>query len=91
MLASLVLVGLLSVAAVSVASGAGSNLTSVQNQITQASTYAAAKHANGSPAKTDPTLLGKTSSKLVPVMIKYAFTPTASSGAAPSPRRSRRR
>jgi subtilisin family serine protease len=75
-LASLVLVGLLSFVAIGVASGAGTNLT-VAGQPTQTTTYAAAKHATGI-AKTDPSLLGLTGSKLVPVMIKYAFTPTAS-------------
>ena len=78
MLASLVLVGLLSFVAIGVASGASTRLTTAKQQPTFASTYAAAKHANGSVAKTDPSLLGLTGSKLVPVMIKYAFTPTAS-------------
>ena len=78
MLASLVLVGLLSFVAIGVASGASTGLTAAQQQPAQASTYVAAKHANGSVAKTDPSLLGRTDSKLVPVMIKYAFTPTAS-------------
>ena len=78
MLASLVLVGLLSFVAIGVASGASTGLTAAQQQPAQASTYAAAKHANGSLAKTDPSLLGRTDSKLVPVMIKYAVTPTAS-------------
>jgi Subtilase family len=76
-LASLVLVGLLSFVAIGVASGASTNLT-VAGQLTQGATYAASKYANGSPAKTDPSLLGRTDSKLVPVMIKYAITPTAS-------------
>ena len=75
-LASLVLVGLLSFVAIGVASGAGSKLT-VASQPTQTSTYAAAKHATGI-AKTDPSLLGLKGSKLVPVILKYAFTPTAS-------------
>jgi hypothetical protein len=77
-LASLVLVGLLSFVAIGVASGASTGLTTAKQQPTLASTYAAVKHANGSVAKTDPSLLGLTGSKLVPVMIKYAFTPTAS-------------
>jgi len=77
-LASLVLVGLLSFVAIGAASGASTGLTTAKQQPTLASTYAAAKHANGSVAKTDPSLLGLTGSKLVPVMIKYAFTPTAS-------------
>ena len=77
-LASLVLVGLLSFVAIGVASGASTGLTTAQQQATLASTYTAAKHANGSVAKTDPSLLGLTGSKLVPVVIKYAFTPTAS-------------
>jgi hypothetical protein len=76
-LASLVLVGLLSFVAIGVASGASTKLT-VAGQLTQGATYAASKYANGSPAKTDPSLLGRTDSKLVPVMIKYAITPTAS-------------
>src|SRR4051794_34774594 len=75
-LASLVLVGLLSFVAIGVASGAGSKLT-VAEQPNQTSTYAAAKHATGI-AKTDPTLLGLKGSKLVSVMIKYAFAPAAS-------------
>jgi hypothetical protein len=74
----LVLVGLLSFVAIGVASGASTSLTTAQQQPTEASTYVAAKHASGSVAKTDPSLLGRTDSKLVPVMIKYAFTPTAS-------------
>jgi len=74
----LVLVGLLSFVAIGVASGASTGLTARQQQPTRASTYVAAKHANGSLAKTDPSLLGRTDSKLVPVMIKYAVTPTAS-------------
>ena len=78
MLASLVLVGLLSFVAIGVASGASTGLTTAKQQPTLASTYAAVKHANGSVAKTDPSLLGLTGSKLVPVMIKYAFRPTAS-------------
>ena len=78
MLASLVLVGLLSFVAIGVASGASTGLTAAQEQPVQASTFAASKYANGSVAKTDPSLLGRTDSKLVPVMIKYAFTPTAS-------------
>ena len=77
-LASLVLVGLLSFVAIGVASGASTGLTAAQQQPVQASTFAASKYANGSVAKTDPSLLGRTDSKLVPVMIKYALTPTAS-------------
>jgi hypothetical protein len=71
------MVGLLSFVAIGVASGASTGLTTAQHP-TLASTYVAAKHANGSVAKTDPSLLGLTGSKLVPVMIKYAFAPTAS-------------
>jgi subtilisin family serine protease len=77
-LASLAVVSLLSVVAIGAASGAATTLTPVQQQPTLASIYNAAKHADGSLAKTDPSLLGRTDSKLVPVMIKYAFTPTAS-------------
>jgi hypothetical protein len=77
-LASLVLVGLLSFVAIGVASGASTGLTAAQQQPAKGAMYAASKYANGSPAKTDPSLLGRTDSKLVPVMIKYAFTPTAS-------------
>src|SRR4051812_31783656 len=75
-LASLVLVGLLSFVAIGVASGAATKLT-VAGQPAQTTTYAAAKHATGI-AKIDPSLLGLTGSKLVPVMLKYNFTPTAS-------------
>jgi hypothetical protein len=70
-----VLVGLLAIAVSGVATGAGSKLT-VATKLGPASTYAAAKH--GGVAKTDPTLLGRTDSKLVNVMIKYSFTATAS-------------
>ena len=73
--ALLVLVGLLAIAVSGVASGAGSKM-SVAAKLRPASTYAAAKH--GSVAKTDPSLLGRSDSKLVNVMVKYAFQATAS-------------
>ncbi|HTS74458.1 MAG TPA: S8 family serine peptidase [Gaiellaceae bacterium] len=78
LLAALLLVGVLSVAAAGVASGSASKLSAVQGQVRQVSTYAVGKSASGYAAKTDQSLLGKTDSKLVNVVIKYAFTPTAS-------------
>jgi hypothetical protein len=72
------LVGVLSVAVASVAAGASSKLTRAAKQPQIVSTYAAGKSSAGSIARTDPTLLGRTDSKLVSVMIKYAFMPTAS-------------
>jgi hypothetical protein len=69
--------GLLILAVSGVASGSGQKL-SVAGKLTPASTYAVGKSASGYVAKTDQSLLGQTGSKLVNVVIKYAFTPTAS-------------
>ena len=79
LLVSLALVGLVSVVVVGgVAAGPRTNLTTASAHVTTASEYAVSKTAPRSVYKTDPSLLGRKSSKLVPVMIKYAFTPAAS-------------
>jgi hypothetical protein len=79
LLVSLALVGLLSVIVVGgVAAGPRTNLTTASTHATTASEFAVSKTAPRSVYKTDPSLLGRKSSKLVPVMIKYAFAPAAS-------------
>jgi hypothetical protein len=78
LLASLVSIGVLSIAVTGVASGSGSGLTNAVQQPTRTTTYAVGKAGAGSYIKTDRSLLGLTSTKLMPVMIKYAFTPAAS-------------
>ncbi|MGZ4280466.1 MAG: S8 family serine peptidase [Gaiellaceae bacterium] len=78
LVAATLTVGLLSVAASGVASGSGHQLSVTGAKITPTSTYAVGKSSSGYVAKTDQSLLGQTSSKLVNVVIKYAFTPTAS-------------
>jgi subtilisin family serine protease len=79
LLVSLALVGLVSVVVVGgVAAGPRTNLTTASTHVTTASEYAVSKTAPRSVYKTDSSLLGRKSSKLVPVMIKYAFTPAAS-------------
>jgi hypothetical protein len=70
--------GVLSFAVSGVASGSGQHLSVAASKVTATSTYAVGKSASGYVAKTDRSLLGRTDSKLVNVMIKYAFTPTAS-------------
>jgi subtilisin family serine protease len=78
LLAALILVGLLSVVGSGVASGSSRNLTVVQSQVKETSTYGVGKSASHYVAKTDSSLLGRTDSKLVNVMVKYAFTATSS-------------
>ncbi len=80
LLASLALIGILSVVVTGVASGSasGSGLTVAAQQPTATTTYAVGKSGVGSYAKTDRSLLGLTSTKLMPVMIKYALTSAAS-------------
>ena len=78
LLASLVAIGILGIAVTGVASGSGSGLTVATQQPTVGSTYAVAKAGVGSYVKTDRSLLGLSGTKLVPVMIKYKFTPAAS-------------
>ena len=70
--------GLLSFAASGVASGSAHQLSVTGAKITPTSTYAVGKSSSGYVARTDQSLLGKTSSKLVNVVIKYSFTATAS-------------
>ena len=70
--------GLLSFAASGVASGSSQKLVVAGNPLKATSTYGVGKSAAGYVAKTDQSLLGLKSSGLVNVMIKYAFTPTAS-------------
>jgi hypothetical protein len=78
LVAATLAVGFLSFAGSGVASGSGHQLSVTGAKLTPASTYAVGKSASGYVAKTDQSLLGKTDSKLVNVVIKYAFTPTAS-------------
>jgi subtilisin family serine protease len=77
--AGLALCGLVGVVAVGTA-GAGKqqkHLTG-KGSIKVVSTYTGAKSASGRLAKSDPSLLGRTDSTLVPVMIKYDFDAVAS-------------
>ncbi len=78
LLAALFLVGALIIATTGIASGSANKLTAAQSQIRAVSTYAVGKSASGYVAKTDQSLLGRTDSKMINVVIKYAFTPTAS-------------
>ena len=71
--------GLLSFVGSGVASGSGHELSvAAGTNLTATSTYAVGKSASGYVAKTDKSLLGRTDSKMINVVIKYAFTPTAS-------------
>jgi subtilisin family serine protease len=71
--------GVLTFAVSGVASGSnGRQLSATNAKLSVASTYAVGKSSQHYVAKTDRSLLGLSSSKLVNVMIKYAFTPTAS-------------
>jgi len=78
LVAATLAVGVLSFAGSGVASGSGHQLSVTGAKLTPASTYAVGKSSSGYVAKTDQSLLGQTNSKLVNVVIKYAFTPTAS-------------
>jgi subtilisin family serine protease len=64
--------------AVSSAAGASSKFTVVADGVTADSTFTAAKSPSSAVARTDPSLLGLTSSDPVDVMIKYDFDATAS-------------
>jgi subtilisin family serine protease len=75
----LVAIGVLSVAVTGVASGgSGAQLATASQEPTMGATYGIAKAGVGSYYKTDRSLLGLSGTRLTPVMIKYAFTPTAS-------------
>src|SRR5689334_4590211 len=66
-------------AAASVAAANGSGgFSASPSQISVGQTFTAAKSASGRIAQSDPSLLGRTDSALVNVMIKYDFDPTAS-------------
>jgi subtilisin family serine protease len=66
-------------AGVAGAAGQGPGGLSASNAgVTQGATYTAAKSDSGQLAKTDPSLLGQSSSRPVNVMIKYDFDATAS-------------
>jgi hypothetical protein len=90
LLGALALIGLV----VAVSGGATSTTKSkfTAAQLTPDSTYTGAKSISGSLARTDPSLLGKTSSAPVNVLIKYDYDATATYGggesglAATSPR-----
>src|SRR5579884_742593 len=60
------------------ASSRSVSLKASESGITLKSSYTAAKAPTSQIAKTDPKLLGRTSSKPIPVMIKYNFDATAS-------------
>jgi subtilisin family serine protease len=72
--------GSLGVAAIVAAStaGAGAGPRFQAAPLTPDSTYSASKSATGRTARTDASLLGRTDSAPVNVMIKYDFDPTAS-------------
>jgi Subtilase family/PA domain len=77
--AGLAAVAILSLAVAGTAAGGGSSAKlKVGQALTARSTLQAAKSASGKLAKTDPSLLGRTSSRLIPVMLKYDFDATAS-------------
>src|SRR5262249_31019667 len=66
----------LSFAVVGVASGSGAKATlkfKSAGGITAGATYSGAKSDSGYIAKSDPSLLGRTDSTRVPVMLKYDF------------------
>ena len=73
----LVAVGALAVSATTVAAGANSKFT-VAGTFTAASTYSTEKSPSGQLAQSDPSLLHRTDSTPVNVMIKYDFDATAS-------------
>jgi len=60
------------------AAGKPGALTASTTGITQGATFTAAKSDSGQLAKTDPSLLGKSGTQPVNVMIKYDFDATAS-------------
>ncbi len=80
LIAAAALVGLLTVTATSTASrtAQASALRLTASPLTPSSTYVGSKTMSGYAAKTDRTLLGSTSSRLVNVMIKYDFDALAS-------------
>ncbi len=51
---------------------------SARESITQAESFDAAKSASGKLAKTDPSLLGQSSSELINVLVKLDYDPIAS-------------
>jgi subtilase family protein/PA domain-containing protein/fibronectin type III domain protein len=61
-----------------VANGAQTQLSVSGSGVSLVDTISVAKTSSGRLARTDPRLLGQTSSKLVNVMIKYDLDPTAS-------------
>jgi subtilisin family serine protease len=77
LVAAAALVALLTVTATSTASG-GASLRVADSSLSADSTYFGSKSASGNAAKTDRSLLGLRSSRLVPVMIKYDVDALAS-------------
>src|SRR5262249_39717142 len=72
---------ILSFAVASVASGSGTKATlkfKPAGGLTAASTYSGAKSDSGYIAQSDPSLLGRTDSTRVNIMVKYDFDATAS-------------
>ncbi len=81
LLVGLAVIGALSVAAASVATGAGGakpTLTATDLSSAATETISVAKSDSGRLAQTDPALLGRTDSTPVNVMIKYDYDATAS-------------
>ena len=75
---SLLVLGALLVAALSVAAGGASQPKFQAAPLTPDSTYIGAKSTSGSLAQTDPSLLGRTDATPVNVLIKYDYDATAS-------------
>jgi hypothetical protein len=69
---------LVATAITSASGAAGSKFTVVAGTVTADSTFSAAKSPSSGVARTDPSLLGQSSSAPVNVMIKYDFDATAS-------------
>src|SRR4051812_7941168 len=62
----------------SATNSSGTEFTPVSGGVTKGSTFEGAKSLSGSIARTDRTLLGRTDSKLVNVVVKYDVDPVAS-------------
>src|SRR4051812_870066 len=69
--------GVVAVTAASAGAGAASRF-SAAGGVTQTTTFTGAKSTSGQLAQSDPSLLGRTDSTPVNVMIKYDFDGTAS-------------
>src|SRR4051812_620833 len=74
----MLLLGAVLVGALGVAAGGASSVTFTAQSLSPDSTFSAGKSNSASFARTDPTLLGRTDSAPVNVMIKYDYDATAS-------------